>query len=138
MGCDIHIVLERRDAGQSEWVGQWCSDNLPMSRRPKIASRDYGFFAEVAGVRGSPSQSKMYPRNVPVDVSRLAWLHYMQSPTDHHSPSHATPAEFVEAYARANPNDKDYRPEFALYDLLGVEADYPEGCEYRVVFWFDN
>lgn len=137
MGCDIHMVLERR-LPEREWIGLWSSDEFPGRDRPMIARRDYDFFAEVAGVRGHGSSSS-YPRNLPEDVSRLSWVQYMRAPTDHHSVSHLSAADFVATYKRVNPEGRHgYRPEFALYDLLGIDAEWPEGAEYRVVFWFDN
>lgn len=144
MGCDIHIVLERRDPG-SEWIGLWCSDTFPGGR-PKIAQRDYAFFGEVAQVR-CRSETGKYPRNIPRDVSRLAWMEYMDAPTDHHSASHMTISEFTDAWFRANEKhpaviaDKNLpRREFAAYDLLGLSAYGDPDCksEFRVVFWFDN
>lgn len=137
MGCDIHIVLERRKAGSGEWVGLWCSDTIPLSRRISVAQRDYEFFAQVAGVRGS-KPTTVWPRNLPEDVSRLAWTQYMLSPTDYHHPSHLTPAEFAAAWRRANPDNSAIRKDFELWDLLHIESGWPEGADYRVVFWFDN
>lgn len=138
MGCDIHMVLERRLPGK-QWIGLWSSDEFPDRRvgRPMIARRDYGFFAEVAGVRGR-FDTTIWPRNLPEDVSPLAWAQYMRAPTVHHTPSYLTAQDFVAAYQRANPEGRDYRPEWALSDLLGVDLDWPKGAEYRVVFWFDN
>ena len=139
MGCDIHIVIERREKGSAEWVGVWSSDCAPEGR-PRIARRDYAFFAEVAQVRGEGTQPRIYPRDVPKDVSRLAWLQYMRSPTDHHSASHMTVQEFTDAWFRANsfrPEGKDGpRKEFAASDLLGIWDD--DDNDFRVVFWFDN
>lgn len=138
MGCDIHMVLERR-LPDREWIGLWSSDAFPLGGgRPLVARRDYEFFAEVAGVRGN-TRTSLYPKNLPEDVSRLSWVQYMRSPTDHHSVSHLSADDFVAAYKRANPEGRHgYRPEFALYDLLGVDPDWPENADYRVVFWFDN
>lgn len=133
MGCDIHIVLERREP-DSEWVGIWLSDALP-GNRPPIAERDYDFFAEVAAVRGRTDTS-VYPRNLPKDVSRLAWLSYLRAPSDHHSVSHMSVADFVAAWLRAHPDDRSVRREWAVYDLLRVNGD--DDQEWRVVFWFDN
>lgn len=135
MGCDIHIVLERRKAA-GPWIGLWSSDEIP-GRRIRVAQRDYAFFAEVASVRGS-SSATMYPQNIPEDVSALAWAQYMRAPTDHHSASHLSVKDFCDAWVRANPTDKEVRPEFAANDLLGVDGSWPAGCEYRLVFWFDN
>ena len=141
MGCDIHIVLERREKGSSEWVGLWASDWMPNGR-PLIAQRDYGFFAEVAQVRGEGTGARIFPRNLPKDVSRLAWLMFMRAPTDYHSTSHMTVPEFTAAWFRASDGrswirGQQPRPEFAASDLLGVWDDENES-DYRVVFWFDN
>jgi len=139
MGCDIHIVLERRQTGM-EWVGVWCSDTAPGRRSQYLVSRrDYGLFGHLAGVRSLPD-GYFTCRNLPLDVSRLAWLQYMQAPIDHHSASHLSLQEFIVAFDRANPGESsaDYRKEHAAYDLFGVDEDWPESCEYRVVFWFDN
>lgn len=130
MGCDIHLVVERRRQGE-KWIGIFSSDNAPG--RPKIAQRDYDFFSKIANVRGSGGR---YPRNVPKDISDLAWDEYMASPTDHHSASHETLAEFCDVYLSVNPSAA--RKEFAAFDLFGLDPSYPENCEYRVVFWFDN
>lgn len=136
MGCDIHLVVERRIQGDPDWIGIYASDNAPGGR-PKIAQRNYEFFAEVAGVRGS-SATTTYARNLPRDVSRLAWINFMACPTDYHHPSHLTVTEFIGAWRRANPNDESFREQFCAYDLLGVDSDWPEAADYRVVFWFDN
>lgn len=134
MGCDIHIVMERREG--SEWVGIWSSDAGPHKHgRAMIAQRDYAFFSQFA-VRGSAGNT-IYPRNIPKDVSRLAWLQYMKAPTDFHSASHASIKEFCDAWLAVNEGHADVRPEFASYDLLGIFGDEDEG-EHRVVFWFDN
>lgn len=137
MGCDIHIVLEQK-LPDSEWVGIWCSDVGPRKDgRALIAQRDYAFFGEVAHVRAE-TRTGAYPRNLPRDVSRLAWLRYMRSPTDYHNPSHMTLGEFTDAWFRANPNTQTIRREFAVWDLLGVDIDEGDEAQNRVVFWFDN
>ncbi|MEM1151827.1 MAG: hypothetical protein AAGI03_14980 [Pseudomonadota bacterium] len=138
MGCDIHIVLESRKPGSSEWIGHWCTDNLPTRRRPRIADRDYAFFQRFA-VRGTSESGKViYPRNLPEDLSRLAWSLYMLRPTDHHSASHCTPMEFAEAWLEENPNQDEIRAEFAFWDMFGIDEEWPPETEYRLVFWFDN
>jgi hypothetical protein len=131
MGCDIHLVVERRRKPTEKWVGIFSSDHS-VGVRPKIAQRDYDFFAEVANVRGSGPN---YPRNVPEDISVLAWQGYMSSPTDHHSASHMSASEFCQIYLKVNPDAG--LAEQAAYDLLGIWGDDGE-AEHRVVFWFDN
>jgi hypothetical protein len=137
MGCDIHFVLERRKprADLGGWIGVYASDHA-IGRRCPIAQRDYDFFAEVAAVRGR-SDTSVYPRNLPEDISPLAWEEYIRHATDHHSVSHMTPAEFVAAYRRANPIQDESRIPYDAYDLLGLD-DFEGQYEFRVVFWFDN
>jgi hypothetical protein len=136
MGCDIHLVVERKRAKDTTWTGIFSSDNCPKSR-PPVAQRDYDFFAEIANVRGHGSR---YPQNVPEDISALAWQEYMSAPTDHHSASHMPIAEFAAVHNKINPEKS--RAEHAVYDLFGVSPEYAdedEGpAEFRVVFWFDN
>ena len=134
MGCDIHLVVERRRTPSEKWTGIFASDTCPGGR-PPVAQRDYQFFAEVAGVRGKVSDYNNYPRNIPEDVSQLAWQQYMRAPTDHHSASHMTAAEFCAIHNKVNPSKS--RTEHAIYDLLGIYSD-EDRFEYRVVFWFDN
>lgn len=138
MGCDIHIVLERRRKGDRKWIGEFTSDNYNVvGRKMKASQRDYGFFGRLAHVRTSPNDEPCYYRkNLPRDVSDLAWDSYMRCPTDHHSASHLSVNEFCKAYLAENPDDPDVREEYAAYDLLGVDPD--TDCDYRVVFWFDN
>lgn len=133
MGCDIHIVLERRRNAGEPWVGIYSTDRLLPEGRPRIAQRDYGFFAAVAGVRGRPDGYHP-PRNLPEDISPLARQEYMRDRADHHSASHMSAAEFCAIHHNLYPNAS--RREHAEYDLLGVWSD--EVSEHRVVFWFDN
>lgn len=138
MGTDIHFVVERRkkEAPGTRWIGTLLSDECPGRLRPVIARRNYSFFAEVAGVRGRTATTA-YERNIPEDVSELAWQQYMHAPTDHHTASHMPVHEFVAAYRRASPLEDESRAMFDAYDLLGIE-DYDDRYEHRVVFWFDN
>ncbi len=133
MGCDIHIVVERKRKKDQKWVGLWSSDAL--KDRPVCAQRDYEFFAEVANVRGR-TESMNYPQNIPEDVSELAWQEYMTAPTDHHSASHMSAEKFCEVHHKINPDSS--REGHKEYDLLGIDLEWPENTDYRVVFWFDN
>jgi len=141
MGCDIHIVAERRKKSGGPWIGVYSTDLMPPwpphGGRPRCARRDYDFFAEIAAVRGSTGTS-IHPRNIPEDVSDLAWQQYMTAPTDYHSASYASVKEFCDAWLRANASKCDgVRPEHIAYDLLGIDTDYRD-FEFRLVFWFDN
>ena len=137
MGCDIHMVLEAKFPGDNDWVGMVAYDHLP-GQRPKISDRDYGVFQRF-GVRGRTEGAKViYPRNLPRDVSSLAWKMYMCCPEDYHSVSHCTLREFADAWLAENPNDETVRAEHAIWDLFGVSDVDADAPEYRLVFWFDN
>lgn len=145
MGCDIHIVLERRKKGRDKWIGVYSTDEAyPIIRKNMIAARrDYAFFGEVAAVRSRPETgSPLYPRNLPEDMSDLTREQYWRAPRDYHSASYATPTEFAERWLKANAEkpehfrQKEVSPDHALYDLLGIDSD--SDADYRVVFWFDN
>ncbi|MBM1817141.1 hypothetical protein [Pseudosulfitobacter pseudonitzschiae] len=127
MGCDIHVVIEEKvNCG---WLGVAATDMMEV--RPAYAQRDYDFFGAIANVRGSGPN---YPKNVPRDVSDLAWHLYMRHPTDHHSPSYMDLDDFCSIHNRLRPQDS--RSEYSVEDLTGIDCD--EGRKYRVVFWFDN
>ena len=143
MGCDIHIVVERRKKGKDRWVGIYCTDFLSRTAIP-VGRRDYDFFGEVANVR-SAGTSGNYPRNLPEDISDLAWQQYMTAPTDHHSASHMSVEDMAACWIKANTKkdemlrDTKIREDFAVWDLFGYGIDPEEGkWEYRAVFWFDN
>ena len=138
MGCDIHIVLERRRKGLSKWIGEFCSDNYNIVGKSMLArQRDYGFFGRLAHVRGSPKDGPShYPKELPYDVSELAWDSYMSAATDHHSVSHLSVDDFCDAWLAEHPDHPTVRRDYAAYDLLGIDED--DTLEYRVVFWFDN
>lgn len=138
MGCDIHIVLERRKKSGGDWIGVYLTDELPGGR-PPIARRDYSFFGRIAGVRTQTADT-VYPKNLPEDISDLAWQAYMTAPRDYHSASHMPEVQFVNAWIAENPQgpDSKIRAEWATHDLLGAYCDEEGGFEYRVVFWFDN
>lgn len=146
MGCDIHIVVERKKKGRDKWVGIYSSDAAyPIIRKNMIAARrDYAFFGVVAAVRGEGIGGKRhYPRNLPEDMSDLTREQFWYAPTDYHSASYMTPKEFADCWLAANEQmpgqfrSSEVRSDFAIYDLLGIEAD-DSGCDFRVVFWFDN
>lgn len=104
------------------------------------ARRDYLFFG-CLGVRGAGPEGikKLYPRNLPEDMSELTREQFWLCPTDYHSASFATPQEFCQLWIASNTKfqQMDVRPECVEYDLLGIDITESK-YEYRVVFWFDN
>lgn len=150
MGCDIHIVLERRskDDGDAvnqwkeaifgaQWVGVYCTDDLPYPVRPKIADRNYSFFREIANVRG---KGTYMPRGLPQDISLLTRQTFDRCPNDYHSASHMTVPEFTNVWLKVygqKYGDDNTREKVSVYDLVGPVEENGK-YEYRVVFWFDN
>lgn len=150
MGCDIHIVLEKKINGQ--WIGlqeqahrpTWTkSDEGKWERgfvRDKARERDYDAFAKLAGVRGPGPE----PKGMPEDASELAMVLYREDGSDPHSHSWCSLREFFEAKVSSMSDapaallvgghpavDNPMEYWFGMYE--------PEGDdEYRVVFGFDN
>lgn len=154
MGCDIHIVVERRVGGK--WIGV---NPMPSITTRKIKKDDLGFamplatdrnydrFARLASVRGEGEK----PRGLPPDISDLTRLEVAGWGGDGHSHSWLSLKDAARIWLETEwLRDKTFDPD-------SYEAKYPEahyfGCEavdaggserygkiddYRVVFWFDN
>jgi hypothetical protein len=135
MGCDIHFVVERKQAGDLGWLGVYSTDAC-FGECHKFRQRDYGFFARVAGVRGRCTEGVChYQKGLPRDISALAWHEFSAHPSDHHSPSVLPLRDFCNAWLAENPR-AEVREGHIVYDLTGIYQE--EGEEHRVVFWFDN
>ena len=156
MGCDIHIVVERKWEGR--WVGLRTDQGFVRGGYggeetdwvyPDVGQRDYAFFARLAGVRGGDGPE---PLGIPGDASDLSLMRLSDWEGDGHSFSYLPIKEFAErwcakdkafittmaaerlegknrAYARLL--DRASMGTFDLYDDMNVE-------DFRVVFWFDN
>lgn len=125
MGCDIHMVLERRDTARNKWVG--INDfaypgylgkpecpltyyaNYKDGEDPvkgiwlvwKVRQRNYDLFAELANVRNYDRKNVHAAKGMPEDASDLAWLNYDYWGADGHSHSWHTLKEFLACYLRA-------------------------------------
>lgn len=161
MGCDIHIVVERKT--KNGWVGvhacpfMWDS-TLDISvheneilTRPKnywafwaVRRRNYALFARLAGVRGDGPEAK----GMPNDASELARMEADYWGVDGHSHSYCSVMEFVASYIGASDDDTKLQHitsrmmddgttvEKLAQSLFAVESNDLDN--YRVVFWFDN
>lgn len=136
MGCDIHVVLERR------WNNRWVGVNKfeyskPDRYRAYTRERNYQRFTALANVRG---HGGLDPRGLPKDISDLTAMEVDGWSGDGHSHSWVTlddalkiwlDTEFTERF------DKEMLKritDFPKYYYFGVEDDEA----YRIVFWFDN
>jgi hypothetical protein len=155
MGCDIHIVVERKWEGRGVGLrtdrgfvrGGYNGEETDWVY-PDIGQRDYGFFARLAGVRGDGPE----PLGIPSDASdlTLALTQYWES--DGHSFSYLPLKEFAERWCakdaaflatmtaeRLRGEDRAYarlldRASIGVFDAY----DDMDLDDFRVVFWFDN
>lgn len=147
MGCDIHLVLEKKHA--DKWVGidtynshtqpKWLvAKGMSGYSSPVVRERNYERFAALANVRGDGPA----PRGVPDDASDTSRLLIEQWGGDGHSHSWLPLAEASNIWMKtAGPNDDEFATKYPTSHFFGV--DVSEGSnekisDYRVVFWFDN
>lgn len=166
MGCDIHMVLERRIRG--EWVGMHsyrgiepnAVDAYSLSEQEvpplkswityKIMSRNYDLFGELAGVRREGSLGNE-PRGLPEDMSQLTRVLSEEWAGDGHSHSHLSLLEFVQAYCasegttdklvahKLNPTNESSKWFMDVCTKVsGVDIFDEEFDAFRICFWFDN
>lgn len=128
MGCDIHMVYERRKSDREAWLGVVAVDCIKVSARPRCDDRDYEFFAALAGVRGMGPA----PLGCPLDMSELARAQVALIGPDGHSRSYKLARDFCDAFRRGNGNATKLTDD----EIMGVYMEDDE--QWRVVFWFDN
>lgn len=149
MGCDIHMVVERR-IGRTELGDKWVGiDAMRRVTVRKLAKADLGFaiptvrdrnyvrFARLAGVRGNGPP----PRGLPEDISDLARLEVDGWGADGHSHSWLPIDEaarlFLETeWRKGDPDPQSYEAKFPVAHYFGVETE--SVADYRLIFWFDN
>lgn len=158
MGADIHICAERK-LKDGTWAmcqsyTSLCTKSFGSDKGRKffrVRDRNYGFFADLAGVRGYGPK----PRGMPKDASPLVREECDAWGSDGHSHSWYSAHEFVPIFMKNKLTDEE-RAELvsdkltASYDVnlisnvlcdylaidLPFDADAPENI--RFVFWFDN
>ena len=147
MGCDIHLVLERRVAKglHGERNDRWVAVNTFESHHPAYGSepwstpaarsRNYTRFAALAGVRGEGP----IPRGLPENISETTKYLIDMWGGDGHSHSYLPVTEAAAIFLRTSSGLKDdsvfgYR--YPASHFFGVEDEDEEN--FRIVFWFDN
>jgi len=142
MGCDIHMVIERKRAKDTTWTGVVSTDHLRFDDRPPPSERNYAFFSRIADVRTYGDDVKTeQPKGVPEDASDLARQEIERWDCDGHSHSWMPLREFCLAYYEVCPpeDERDLRyPEARLFGIYPGDGDSRAGEQWRVVFWFDN
>ena len=153
MGCDIHVILEKKFGNR--WIGMRevnslqhfkSEEGVPPAKWKRVyvpshaTSRNYELFAALAGVRGEGPE----PIGLPMDASELTLALYGPEDSDLHSHSWCPLHEYL---------TKLVETAFDVPDMI-LLADHPavrhpmqywfnayepeDGEEYRVVFCFDN
>ncbi len=149
MGCDIHLVLEKKHG--KKWVGidtfaghqqpKWMvAKGMSGYSSPIARERNYERFAALANVRGPGPK----PRGLPKDASDTTKLMVERWGGDGHSHSWLPLAEAANIFDKTNgpqDSDDDFVSKYPTSHFFGV--DVSEGSnekisDYRVVFWFDN
>lgn len=163
MGCDIHIVLERKNTDTGEWVGVrdyrgFSAKLLDIERGEgtyeyawfTLCLRDYSFFNDLCGVRGSGSSFGFYARGLPEDASALSLMRLSADDPDLHSHSWLDMKQLSGPLA-ANKAPEGDVPTLVMERMgnsgynLGllrewVDDEIEDGTidEWRLVFAFDN
>lgn len=154
MGCDIHIVVERKWEGR--WIGLHAVPYMRTYERKDeeplrsnfvswdMKNRNYDLFAKLAGVRGDGPE----PKGIPDDASELSRMEIDSWGSDGHSHSYCTVREFFDLFRECNEwavtaELLEGSAKVSIPDLMGISYDEAyEGTavetNYRVVFWFDN
>lgn len=166
MGCDIHMVLERKI--KDEWVGVHHYHGFeavalrdmdylakdkpnPQGRIPfRITVRDYRLFGELAGVRTDGTLGNE-PQGLPEDASQLTRALADEWGMDGHSHSYLSLTKFAQAYAAAMDQTAQL-VEHRLHPTEETKQWFKDICtlitgfdiydnrydEFRICFWFDN
>ena len=140
MGCDIHLILEKKIG--ANWVGVslfngFHTRNYPHTVYPIAVDRSYARFSALAGVRGDGPP----PRGVPDDISVLAKSIVDEYGNDGHSHSWLPLVDATKIFMATN-----FRPGFEPDELPWCEwptnyffnVDDTEANHHRLVFFFDN
>lgn len=166
MGCDIHMVVEKRDKERERWVGLHAFPYARVTVYGRIEGqeervtvedtthwrmrwRNYGLFAAIAGVRGKGPA----PRGMPDDASDLAVMEVDEWGSDGHSHTwmllsealrpfvvhQIEEAAWATAVAGKLTGMDDWEWAGSFLEHFGVSLNDGETLDdYRLVIWFDN
>lgn len=148
MGCDIHLVVERR-IKRGPLPDQWVAVRTMLHgfataeprqphgmnhARPACVERNYDRFAALAGVRGDGPEA----RGMPEDASDTARLLF--ETCGGHTPSWLPLADAARIFVETefyNLSDVDRKYPESHYFSIEPEVDGPRE-DHRIVFWFDS
>lgn len=142
MGCDIHLVVERKLDDRWVTVHTMSGHNrAPRQLRngehgwstPVARSRNYRRFAALAGIRGDGPE----PRGLPDDLSETGQYLVEFWGADGHSHSWLAVTDAAAVFLETEDETLDEwaikNPTVYYFDVEPGDAD-----DHRIVFWFDN
>jgi hypothetical protein len=141
MGCDIHMVLERKYG--LKWIAMDTFKGHEGSHgkgwtSPAATSRNYVRFAALASVRGDGPQA----RGLPADISETTAMLFEDWGSDAHSMSWLPLDEAAKIFLATDHDTKpdDFKSKYPQSHYFGVdESDARSNrVKHRIVFWFDN
>lgn len=136
MGCDIHLVVERKVG--DKWVTVRIPRLIRDSRNDNWVSapcnrRNYNRFAALAGVRGVGPD----PRGIPWDASETARVMIEDWGVDGHSHSWLGLTDAARLFLETEfGNIDDFTKKYPHDAYFDIDED--QKGEYRIVYWFDN
>lgn len=142
MGCDIHLVVERKEI--YDWIAVHIPEGwslLPGHGRhqdwasPLCRARNYERFSALAGVRGNGPK----PRGVPDDAAQTTRYMIAKYGPDGHSHSWLPLDKATEIFLQTERADLgNFERQYPASTYFNVESEDMGMAEWRVVFWFDN
>jgi len=138
MGCDIHLVLERKY--NDVWIGvdTFNSHTSAIDHNfsfPVAKVRNYDRFAALASVRGEGP----LPKGIPDDISQTSKYLIDYWGKDGHSHSWLPLKEAVDIFIKTDhekPKKDSFGEEYPSYHYFFVEKEDIDN--HRLIFWFDN
>lgn len=141
MGCDIHLVLEKRRA-DGRWIGVDTFKGHEANYgkgwySPVVRQRNYVRFAALAGVRGDGPD----PRGVPPGASDTSLELIDEWGGDGHSHSWLPLQEATRIWLETSnlkPDDLGHKYPCSHFFGIDESSQQTKLDDYRVVFWFDS
>lgn len=148
MGCDIHLYVERRDAGGA-WELVGTDENYPSGDRRRTpddaypyyaavkasSDRNYALFGLLSGVRRDPPPSGQLAHDEqPSDLSPATLAYFSSWGPDAHTPGWCSLPELVAALDAIRETGAT-----GFAELVRIVAfTSPVPADVRIVFRYDN
>src|SRR5882672_4508786 len=130
MGCDIHLVVERRikqSPMPDKWIAVRILEHINTAEKqkydmnfatPAAKERNYERFAALAGVRGDGPEA----RGMPADASETAVLLYRIE--GNHTPSWLPLSEAATIFAETEYHElTEFDRKYPTYHYFGIETE---------------